>query len=141
MPKRNPAPVIEPILYTPPTVTIAGVEYPLRRLNTYDVFKVVPIVSKGASAILAGNGSLSNAQMLQVLFSALLSSEKEVIELLASIIGVAPQDFRDGERFPMTTMVDIIEALAEHEDLKAFTERVQTVLRRLPGLSNPTTTA
>lgn len=142
MAKRTPAaPAVDPILYTPPTVTIAGTEYPLRRLNVRDVFRIVPIVSKGANAILSGNGALTPPQILQALMQALVTSEREVTALLADIIGVEPRDFEYGDRFPITAVIDIIEAVAEHEDLRAFIERVQAAAGRLPGLSNPTPTA
>ena len=142
MPKRNPtASSVEPVLYTPPTVLIAGVEYPLRRLSMKDVFRIVPIVSKGANAILAGNGQLQPAQILQALMQALVTSEREVTALLADLIGVTPVDLEDGDRFPITAAIDIIEAVAAHEDLKAFISRVQTAAGRLPGLSNQTPTA
>jgi hypothetical protein len=141
MKKPPSAPPVDPILYTPPTVTIAGIEYPLRRLNVRDVFRIVPIVSKGANAILAGNGQLQPAQILQALMQALVTSEREVTALLADLIGVTPDDFNDGHRFPITATIDIIEAVAEHEDLRAFIARVQAAAGRLPGLSNPTPTA
>jgi hypothetical protein len=138
--KRNqPAPAaVEPVLYTPPTVTIEGIEYPLRRLSMKDVFRIVPIVSKGANAILAGNGQLEPAQILQALMQALVTSEREVTALLADLIGVTPADLEDGNRFPITAAIDIIEAVAAHEDLKAFIARVQTAAGRLPGMSTPT---
>lgn len=142
MAKRTPAaPAVDPILYTPPTVTIAGVEYPLRRLSMKDVFRIVPIVSKGANAILAGNGQLTAPQILQALMQALVTSEREVTALLADLIGVTPADLEDGDRFPITAAIDIIEAVAKHEDLRAFIERVQAAAGRLPGMSNSTPTA
>lgn len=135
------APKVDPVLYEPPTVTIEGVEYPLRRLSMKDVFRIVPIVSKGASAIMAGNGQLTPSQILAVLMQALITSEREVTSLLADLIGVAPADLEDGQRFPITAAIDIIEAVAQHEDLRAFIARVQAAAARLPGMSNPTTTA
>lgn len=141
MTKRTTAPKIDPVLYEPPIVTIEGVEYPLRRLSMKDVFRIVPIVSKGASAIMAGNGQLTPSQILAVLMQALITSEREVTSLLADLIGVAPADLEDGQRFPITAAIDIIEAVAQHEDLRAFIARVQAAAARLPGMSNPTTTA
>lgn len=139
--RTTPAPKIDPVLYEPPIVTIEGIEYPLRRLSMKDVFRIVPIISKGASAIMAGNGQLTPSQILAVLMQALITSEREVTALLADLIGVTPVDLEDGERFPITAAIDIIEAVAKHEDLKAFIARVQTAAARLPGMSNQTPTA
>jgi len=134
----NPTENIDPVLYVPPTVIISGVEYPLRRLSMRDVFKIVPIVSRGASAILNAGETVQPAQILQALMQALIVSEKEVMALMADMIGVEVKDFENGDKFPITAIIDIIEAVAKHEDLKSFIGRVQTAAGRLPGLSTPT---
>lgn len=123
---------IDPVLVEPPTVTIAGTTYTVRRLGLRDVFRVSRILGRGI-AILAEGGT-SGPQIIQVLIASLNANEEEVLKLVADVIGVKRVDLDDPARFPMVSFLDILAALSESQDLRDFFARVQTLTGVLPEL-------
>lgn len=113
--------VVDPVLYEPPTVTIAGRHYQLRRLGVRDVFQVARIISRGLTDLTrAGTVDATGATLVPLLLGALVDEEKAVMDFLAGIIGVTAKELGDPEKFPLDAIFTVIDALAEHEDLKAF---------------------
>jgi hypothetical protein len=132
---------LDPILDEGPIVSIAGTDYRIRRLGFQDVFKVARILGRGI-AVLGDQGSnLTPGQAIQVIMASMTANEDEVLDLLASILGVNRKDFADTARFPMEAIVDVAEALANHQDLRAFLAKVQALMERLPEMQNQTQTA
>jgi len=132
--KKTQKPEVDPILYEAPTVTIAGNEYSVRRLDTRDVFKVARILGRGVS-MLADPDSLQHpSQVLQVLIASMTVNEDEVQKLLASLVGVP---LKDWESFPPTAVVDVLEILSQHQDLQDFLARVQRLTEMLPEMQTP----
>lgn len=130
--KSDAAPV-EPNTYEPPTVEIAGRTYPMRRLGLGDVFTVSRILGRGV-ATLTGGGSATAADILQVILLALMQNEEPVLKLMASVIGVERADLDDPERFPMTSLLQVGEALAEHQDLADFFAALVRIAERTPEI-------
>lgn len=123
---------VDPVLQEPPTVTIAGTTYTIRRLGLRDVFRVSRILGRGI-AVLAEGGS-TGSQIIQVLIASLNANEEEVLKLIADVIGVKRADLDDPNRFPMVSFLDILAALSESQDLRDFFARVQTLTGVLPEL-------
>lgn len=124
---------IEPHLYEPPTVEIAGEPYRLRRLGVQDVFTVSKILGRGAALFSPGR-EISPTEILQVLLLALTQTEGPVLQLMASLIGVTREDLDDPARFPMSTPLLIAEALAAHQDLADFLAALGRLAERMPEI-------
>lgn len=116
----------DPVLYEPPVVTIEGREFTLRRLGLQDVFRVSRILGRGV-AVMADVQNVSPGVVAQVLITSMSQNEKEVMELLADLLGVEQRELRDPERFPMHAIVTVVRALAEHQDLRSFLTSLQTL--------------
>ena len=132
--KKTQKPEVDPILYEAPTVTIAGNEYSVRRLDTRDVFKVARILGRGVSTLADPNNLQHPSQVLQVLIASMTVNEDEVQKLLASLVGVP---LKDWESFPPTAVVDVLEILSQHQDLQDFLARVQRLTEMLPEMQTP----
>jgi hypothetical protein len=122
---------VEAIVAEVPTVTIAGQTYKLRRLGIQDTFKLARIVAIGAAGL---GGEVGNQELSPELFASLFLigfpyAEKQVFEFLGSILGVKPDELRDPQKFPMGSEVEIVNALIEHVDVKAFFSRVEALLK------------
>lgn len=126
----------DPIMDAAPSVTIAGHEYELRRLGLRDVFRVSRIIGRGVS-VLANTTEFTVGQVVQVLVSSMTANEEEVLTLIADVLGIKRDDLNDPERFPMDSIVDVLEALGRHQDLMGFFKRVQAMAERLPGTPTP----
>ena len=127
-----------PILETTgPVVTIEGHDYPLRRLGIRDTFAVARIIAVGATAT---NQRLDDAAMTDpdklsgLMLSGVIAAEKTAFDLLASLINVTPKELSDPNKFPMGSELSIIEALVEHQDIKAFFAHAGTLMKRLPEM-------
>ena len=129
-------PAEDPVLLEAPSVTIAGVVYPIRRLGLRDVFRVSRILGRGV-AMLTDAKNVSGGQVVQVLVASLSQNEEEVLSLIADVLGVKRVDLNDAERFPMDSVIDVFEALSKHQDLVSFLTRVQTLAERLPEMQTP----
>ncbi len=138
MPKK-PTENIDPILHEEPTITIADREYTVRRLGLRDVFRVSRILGRGVALLGDQAQTLSGSQVVQVLVASLTSNEDEVLKLIADVLSVQRAELDDPAVFPMDCIVDILEALAAHQDLRAFFARVQTLTERLPELQTTMT--
>lgn len=132
-PTKGDAPILDP----GPIITIEGRQYTVRRLGVRDTFAIARIIAVGAAA---SNRQLTNAEMGdpqrigELLLAGFIAAEKTAFELLASLIGVTPKEFEDPTHFPMGSELAIIEALAEHQDLRAFFAQAGTLMRRLPEM-------
>lgn len=125
---------LDPILDEGPVVTIAGVEYVIRRLGFRDVFKVARVLGRGIAVLGDQATQLTPGQAIQVIVASMSSNEVEVLDLAASILGVTRVELDDSARFPMDAIVDVASALAEHQDLRAFLAKVQGLMQRLPEM-------
>lgn len=124
---------IEPNTYEPPTITIAGEPYRLRRLDVRDVFAVSRILGRGVS-VLADVDKVTPGVIVQVLISSMAHQEQETLKLMASLIGVQPAELTDPDRFPMDSIVTIFMAVAEHQDLAGFFAAVERLQDKLPEM-------
>lgn len=121
-----------PILDEAPTVTIAGQSYQLRRLGVRDTFAIARIVAVGAAALNRPLGNDLTAENIgQLLLSGFMAAEETTMKLLASVIGVTVPDL---EKMPMEAPLEIVAALAEHQDLRAFFARAGELMKRLPEM-------
>lgn len=136
---ENPTTGEAPILGDTPVVTIAGREYKLRRLGVRDTFALARIISAGARASgMTMSDNPSAEELVGLLASGLGAAEEQAIALLASLIGVTPAAFSDPDLFPMGSELEIIAALAQHQDLRAFFTRLGTLMRSVPELQTRT---
>lgn len=125
----------DPILDPGPIVEINGESYPVRRLGIRDTFRVARIVGAG---VLAMNKPLNTDDLqkeeviMELLAAGMVRAEGEVIGLLADVIGVKADELTDPERFPMGSEIDIIQALANSQDLKAFFTKLGKLIKQLP---------
>jgi hypothetical protein len=129
---------LDPILDEGPIVTIAGVDYTIRRLGFRDVFKVARVLGRGIAILGDQATQLTPGQAIQVIVASMSSNEAEVLDLAASILGVSRAELDDSARFPMDSIVDVAAALAEHQDLRAFLAKVQGLMERLPEMQAAT---
>ena len=132
----------EPMLGQRPTVTIEDREgnetvYDLKPLGIPDTFNLFQIVAKGAGYMGSSLGNLTEADPQTVallLVAGLPYAENEAIKILARVIGVKESDLRDPEKFPMGSEVDIIYALATHQDLLSFFNKLKRLIGNLPSM-------
>lgn len=123
---------MENIMRTGKEITIGDKTYTIRRLSVIDVFKVASIlgkVYKQSGGIRPQAQGENQEQSFTLLFlSALPTMEKEIVEFLSSLIGVTTEEFAN---LPPESIIDIIEGLAQSEDLKRFFNRVKEAMDRM----------
>lgn len=126
------------ILATPPTVTIEGTDYRLRRLGMQDTLRIAKIVSIGANAAgmnLAsfndGDAAAYAGQVISCLVGGMPFAENQVLDLFASLLGVSGADIRNPDKFPMGSELLIGEALAQHPDITVFFAKLGGMLTKL----------
>ena len=127
---------MEPIVGETPTVEIEGKVYTMRRLGMQDTFRLAKILGVGF-ARLAGVASINKLDLetgALAMIAAIPYAENDILNLLASIVGASPEDIRNPELFPFGSELDIIEALMEHQDLKAFFTRFERLMDKIPAL-------
>lgn len=123
----------DPILGQELTVTIEGRTYTMRRLGIRDTFRLARIMGSGARVMGGELGEdTSPEELIALLTAGLGSSEDEAIALLASLIGVDARELTDPDAFPMGSELAIIETLVEHQDLRAFFDRLGKLVGKLP---------
>ncbi len=122
----------DPVLAEPTVITINEREYTLRKLGVRDVFRVSRILGRGIGVLANDGANLTGGQVVQVLVASLSQNEEEVLALVADVLGVSRKQLEDPNVFPMESIIDVFEALAEHQDLRAFLARVQSLVERLP---------
>lgn len=125
---------LEPIVGDNPAVEIEGKQYNIRRLGIADTFKLTRILSIGVSMMGGSIESMNAKSAAMALFAAIPRAEKEIIDLLASLIGVKPEEIRDPDLFPMGSEIAIIEELVKHQDMQAFFTRLGKMIEGNPAL-------
>ncbi len=113
---------IEPLIGNTPTIVINDKEYKMRRLGIVDTFALARIIGVGAAGI---GKELVDLEMTPDVAIGLLIvgfpyASKEILDLFASLLGVKPEEIRNPNLFPMGSEIEIIKALADHIDVKAF---------------------
>lgn len=99
----------------------------MRKLNTLDLIKGSAILGKIGRNIDIPEGA-SNAQVGIVIFSAVMAhAESDLKAWLADIAEMPVQEF---EKMPFDYPLDLLEELAEKEDLNRFFERAKKLLKR-----------
>jgi len=115
-------------------IQIAGEQYTMRRLGMRDVFRVVRILGNGVAALGASKEPPTAGQVLQVFVHSMTVNEEEVLELIADLLGVERRELDDSEKFPMDSIIDIFRTLSEHQDLRAFLDKVARLTETLPEM-------
>jgi hypothetical protein len=143
--KQNQVDDVEAMIGEGPVVEIEGTTYRMRRLGIADTFKLARIIAIGAAGI---GKEIGNQEMSPELFGTLFLcgfpyAERQVFEFLSSIIGVEENELKDPVKFPMGSEVIIVNALAEHIDVKSFFNSVKSLLktRSFQGLLKKTSTS
>jgi len=136
---------VEPLVAETPKVTINGRVYKMRRLGIRDTFKLAKVIAVGAAGMGKEIGDIElNAEVaIGLLLAGFPYAEREIVELLANIIGVKYEDMMNPEKFPMGSEIEIIKTLTEHVDVKAFFDKMVGLLKVpaikgfLKGISTP----
>jgi len=124
----------ETILNNGTEITIAGETYTLRRLGLQDVFKVARILGSGVAVLGDDTGSIKPQETLQVLIASMTQQEDRVLDLVADLLNVDREQLNNPEKFPMDSIIDILQKLAEHQDLKAFMEKLGKLTENMPEM-------
>ncbi|MBA7577884.1 hypothetical protein ES708_19740 [subsurface metagenome] len=113
---------VEAFVGEAPTVTIKGKQYKVRRLGIADIFKLGRILAVGAAGMgrEVGKLELNPGMLAGLLLVSFPYAENQCMEFIASVIDVKVEDLKNPELFPVDSILDILKALAEHEDIKAF---------------------
>lgn len=136
-----PGPPVDPVTYTPPIVTVNGREYPLRRLGLQDVLLAGKIVQAALRRLAATDPSIRDGiTFAAIATTALIEEEETVTRFLANLLNVTPEQMSDPDLFPVDALFDVIEALEEHEDLRAFLARSSRLGQRLAPAAEQTLT-
>ncbi len=126
---------MEPIVGDKPTVEIEGRKYTIRRLGIKDTFTIARILGVGVKQLGAiGVTALDAQSAVLAMLAAIPYAEEQILDLLADLIGVSGDDIRNPELFPLGSEIAIIEALAQHQDLRAFFTRLQGLMKANPAL-------
>lgn len=127
---------LETIVGDAPVVEIEGKTYTMRRLGIQDTFKVIKIIGVGVKEMagLARGGDFDAKFMTIAMIAAIPYAEDEIMDLMASLIGVKSEEIRDPDLFPLGSEVTIIEALTKHQDLKAFFTQLQRLAESNPAI-------
>lgn len=100
----------------------------MRKLNTNDLMTVVGILGKVGANLKARDG-MTNAEIgLQFLATAAQYAEQDLTRLLASVSEMDIEEFR---KMPIDYPLEVIEWLAENEDLTSFFKRVKGLTEKL----------
>ena len=113
---------VDPLIGDTPVVTIKGKEYKMRRLGIADTFRLARIIGIGAAGIgkEIADLDMSPEAAIGLLIVGFPFASEEILNLFASLLGVKLEEIRNPDLFPMGSEVDIIKALVEHIDVKAF---------------------
>lgn len=113
------------------TVTINEETYTMRRLGIEDAWTIADIMGAGVAAV---GGQVDESQTVQVLVASMAKKKDAVMDLIADVLSVNRETLADPDRFPISSIITILQALAEHPDLKEFLEDVG----KLTGSQTPT---
>lgn len=121
---------IEPLIGDTPTVTIKGKKYKMRRLGMSDTFKLARIIGIGAAGIGKEITSLEMTaeSAIGLLIVGFPYAEDRILNLFSSLLGVSDEDIRNPDIFPIGSEIDIVKALVEHIDVKAFFTKLTGLL-------------
>ncbi len=126
-----------PIMDELPEVEIEGNKYYLGRLTLAHIFKILKVFARAGSIISKNldNLDFTNKQTLGLLLmTSVPFAEREILELIASVVKVKSKD-KDGKEvlryitvdelldpdlFPMFSIVPIVQTLIKHQDMKVF---------------------
>jgi hypothetical protein len=102
----------------------------VRRLKTKDFFTVASLLGKMAGDASKEISDGATASQIGTIFvsNALKYAEKDIKTWLADLVNIKPEEF-DGLAFDAP--IEIIEQLAEKEDLLSFLQRVQQLRGKL----------
>ncbi|HHV27954.1 MAG TPA: hypothetical protein GXX63_12275 [Tissierellia bacterium] len=127
---------LETIVGESPTVEIEGKTYTMRRLGIRDAFRVIKIIGIGVKEMagMINFGQMDAQAMTMAMVAAIPYAEEEIIDLLASLIGVSGEEIRDPNLFPLGSEIAIIEALTKHQDLRAFFTQLQRLAESNPAI-------
>jgi hypothetical protein len=123
---------VEAFIGDNPVVVIKGKEYKIRRLGVADIFKLGRILAIGAAGLGKEIGKLElNAEVLAgLLIVSFPYAENQCMEFIASVVDVKVEDLKNPELFPVDSILDILKALVEHEDVKAFFTKLGSLLKK-----------
>lgn len=113
------------------TVTIQNETYTMRRLGIEDAWAIADIMGAGVAAV---GGQVDESQTVQVLVASMSKKKDAVMDLMADVLNIDRETLADPERFPISSIITILKALADHPDLKEFLEDVG----KLTGSQTPT---
>lgn len=100
----------------------------MRKLNTLDLIKASTLLGKIGKNIEIPEGA-SNAQVGVILFSNIMQhAETDFKTWLADIAGMSVEEF---EQMPFDYPLEVIEQIAEQEDLNGFLQRVKGLQSKL----------
>ena len=144
------------IVWSPPTLEIAGTKYELRRLGLMDIERLAKIVAKLSGYIdrKVIGGNFTAAQAGSFLIDYLPAAFDDIVGFLATVIGLEPgvsEDvaekkrkagkpdpnegtIRDPNVFPLGSELRLIEKLTEHQDVVAFFAATKGIGRNLKTL-------
>ena len=124
--KKTQKPEVDPVRPTMPTITIGEKTYTLKRLPASMAFDLLPLIETlfGLFRSLTpeqrgGPIELASAMGQHAIYT-IRHHRNLLIDVFAHALGVKAADFNDGEQFPLSTHVKLVNALAEHPDLLDF---------------------
>ena len=122
---------IEPFLGETTSITIRGREYKMRRLNIQDIFRLGRILGVGAAGMgkEIGKMELSPEILAGLLLVSFPYAEQQCLEFIASLINVEVKDLKNPELFPVDSILDILQNILEHEDVKNFFTKLASLLK------------
>ncbi len=129
---------MNPLFAEMPKFEVEGRKYTMRRLGIVDALAGLRVFSAGSSGMIRQMqaGTLSDPQTLVLgILAALPYAENHVKDLVAGILTyedssgntrkVTNTEFDNPDLFPITSLVDIIEGIGNHPDLRAFLGNVK----------------
>lgn len=135
MPKSK-AKKTDPALPYRESIEIEGKRYKLRRLGATHIFPLSTVLAYGAR-LFDNRAEIGTAQLVQMLIAALHQSQDAVLECVAYKLGVTVEELSDSERFPLDSVMELFEVMAEAPEVRTFLDKLQTKT----GMLFPTETA
>jgi len=113
-----------------PEIKINGVFYKMRRMSLADTFKLLRIIAIGASGIgkEITNLEINVESIIGILVVGFPYAERPIINFLSSLLGVTTEDLNNPEKFPMDSVLEIIDALRRHVDFQVFFKKLNGML-------------
>ena len=138
----------EAILAKEPTVTLNGNLYTMRRIGILDAFTFADMLGSSASTLVAalskgtpGDATETGMALFAAVIEALPKAQKPILDFLADILQIKPEDIRNPNLFPLQSITELIKALAAHPDMKEFLEQLRPLVFRVRAdQPNPTLT-